>query len=1219
MKTNYKKRAVSLLLILSLLCGESMVSAATETEAVAQETSTEASETSQEALVDSSNDSSEDSSAENSTVSSDEISEDSSKENSEDNSEDNSEEESRELSETEIQEDSETDENLEDNEETESEEEKLEDDKETESEEEKLEDEEELEEDSDVIVSVKELEPVITEYKLAYISLKKRFPSTIIGYKKDETEVELGVSKWNPVSDYNEMLGTYSFAPVIDGHYEIDEEISLPEITVKVENEEMPTTGIADPETEVDKDEDKKPAKKGILSNLFIKVKSFVVDKITDFFSGEDEDSLDDSEYTDGEDCPEYEDPDCPDCPEYEDPDCPDCPEYEDPDCPDCPEYEDPDCPDCPEYEDPDCPDCPEYEDPDCPDCPEIPEEKEIYEGPGYELPSAYNGYEQGDLPAVRNQGSYGTCWAHAAVGAIETDVINRNTCVDSSFDLSEYQLAYYCAHYYDDPKDCHDNDKYTIYPDHEYLDDGGHASYIYSLMYSGVGAVPESVVPYLMAGEELDQSYAMDYNCVRLESVNQIKTSERDNVKDAILKHGSVYTLVCTNEEYFDWMEDSMYNDSKESSMPDHAVTIVGWDDNFPASNFKINAPGNGAWLIRNSWGLDDYGMNGYFWVSYYDEGINWTGQVVAFSTSLHPYDNTYTYASSIFDENTYVDKETAVVSTDYKVNAGETIEAVATYVNNAFSEIDVEVEANGKKAKGHFSNKYKGVYTIHLDNPIEVKKDTVVKVSVSITDKNNGWVSVPLDYSYIVMSESYEIDNPVDNGCTINGEEYDADPKIYLYTNNKEEDPSVEHKGITVEQNHFLGHKDETFQILMGEDSVVKDASEITWESRNPEVASVDENGLVTINGKKGSSAIIGTYDSYRIVLYAETEPYKVEFVFDDDVEKTVIPEYYYPGDFLNSNYPSGRNYYKKGYIVYEWFLDKELTKPIPDGSLEEMTGDLVLYPKWGYSERVLSYQTPNGDLKTYSDDICYIDVEINIDEMPYKIPANDAIDINPEIYIDEDSNMEFAYWSLDPEGEKPVTEITEDQLFKCKYNSYTKEFITPGEITIYPQYREKKADNKAEEKPEAPEKAEEKAFEHKAEQENQHQETSNSQNSQQAESASSGNNSQQNESILSGENTTVIEQASVVKPDNKKSSGKKHVKKKKQTKKSSKKRSKKSSKKSNKANLKSKKHKSKKNKKAKLNKKKMSKIKEKARVKGKKTKKSVKASKTKNSKKS
>ena len=140
---------------------------------------------------------------------------------------------------------------------------------------EETESEEEIEEDSDVIVSFKELEPVITEYKLAYISLKKRFPSTIIGYKKDETEVELGVSKWNPVSDYNEMLGTYSFAPVIDGHYEIDEEISLPEITVKVENEEMPTTGIADPETEVDKDEDKKPAKKGILSNLFTFTKLF--------------------------------------------------------------------------------------------------------------------------------------------------------------------------------------------------------------------------------------------------------------------------------------------------------------------------------------------------------------------------------------------------------------------------------------------------------------------------------------------------------------------------------------------------------------------------------------------------------------------------------------------------------------------------------------------------------------------------------------------------------------------------------------------------------------------------------------------------------------------------------------------------------------------------------------------------------------------------------
>ncbi|MBR2547642.1 MAG: hypothetical protein IKF07_05560 [Eubacterium sp.] len=73
------------------------------------------------------------------------------------------------------------------------------------------------------------------------------------------------------------------------------------------------------------------------------------------------------------------------------------------------------------------------------------------------------------------------------------------------------------------------------------------------------------------------------------------------------------------------------------------HAVTIVGWDDDFDKNSFvdgKIPED-NGAWLVKNSWGTGerpfpykgagDWGMvnekgehTGYFWLSYYDRTIS-------------------------------------------------------------------------------------------------------------------------------------------------------------------------------------------------------------------------------------------------------------------------------------------------------------------------------------------------------------------------------------------------------------------------------------------------------------------------------------------------------------------------------------------------------------------------------------------------------------------
>lgn len=66
----------------------------------------------------------------------------------------------------------------------------------------------------------------------------------------------------------------------------------------------------------------------------------------------------------------------------------------------------------------------------------------------------------------------------------------------------------------------------------------------------------------------------------------------------------------------------------------PNHAVTVVGYDDHYPKERFTITKsdgseikgttpPQDGAFIIKNSWGIVNSEEDGYFYLSYYDHSI--------------------------------------------------------------------------------------------------------------------------------------------------------------------------------------------------------------------------------------------------------------------------------------------------------------------------------------------------------------------------------------------------------------------------------------------------------------------------------------------------------------------------------------------------------------------------------------------------------------------
>lgn len=351
-------------------------------------------------------------------------------------------------------------------------------------------------------------------------------------------------------------------------------------------------------------------------------------------------------------------------------------------------------------------------------------------------LPEKFDSRDSGLITSVKDQGRFGTCWAHSTLSSAETSMIKKGL-ADNTLDYSELHLAYFTSKkdtFFGDGADKTDNKLGWF--------GGGNARYAAFSMSNCQGPVYEDDFPYGNASPLL--SFSIDESDRYLSNAALVswgKVDGADNIKRAIMEYGSL------NAAYHD---SSIYAGGKyyycpTSNTTNHAITVIGWDDTVSKSYFVSAPPGDGAWLVKNSWGTA-WGDNGYFYISYYDKTM---GDFSFFDMDKPSGGSIYTYNGDLANYLMATD-----LANVFRVENSEMLSAVSfesvtmgsltakTYEINIYvSENKPESPSGGELVCTMRGNvDFDGYHRIPLDTPIQLSKGNYLSVAVSLKTENDA-----------------------------------------------------------------------------------------------------------------------------------------------------------------------------------------------------------------------------------------------------------------------------------------------------------------------------------------------------------------------------------------------------------------------------------------------------------------------------------------------
>lgn len=359
------------------------------------------------------------------------------------------------------------------------------------------------------------------------------------------------------------------------------------------------------------------------------------------------------------------------------------------------------------------------------------------------EFPERWDARDYGWVTPVKNQGGYGVCWAFAACSVLETALLKNGY---GEFDLSEKNMVRYSGW-------------------NATTDTGGNITMCGNYLTSWQGPALEEDAPYPASGrtdEDFGPSRMLLPRFKVLDAVRvPVRESPEDNsaVKRALMQYGSLVVpyMCCTNATCYNSSTGAFYC-NEYTNDTNHLVALVGWDDAYSKDNFATTPPGDGAWIVKNSWGetTDDHG---YLHISYHDTTFGFAGEMLALVPAGpdRDYDACYNYARAGYCQSLGFGAQPGRIlgAAIFTAASDEKLSAVGFYALSSQTEYSIQVFANcgdlpdtGECVYSGLRETapHRGYVTVPLSSEIELKQGTRFSVIVTMSGDSADHSGYPI-----------------------------------------------------------------------------------------------------------------------------------------------------------------------------------------------------------------------------------------------------------------------------------------------------------------------------------------------------------------------------------------------------------------------------------------------------------------------------------------